>query len=156
MRVGYVRYVAWLGSKTSDSVSTTIDLAGTLAAASASAGAPATTAVLTLLVGNSTTGLQTVLPVPAGGKVVVTVTEMPIFILVGQGAKAHSGPTYQPTSVPVLEGAGGTATQPHQRPGVMVGAMVGPPRSFCAAVPAIFCFGDEGALVPVRPLLTSS
>ena len=91
-------YVAWFGSKTSASAATTIAIsevsgndndgggdAGADAGAGAGAGAGVVTAVLTTLVGNSTTGLQTALPIAAGGKVTVTVTEMPIFILVGQG-----------------------------------------------------------------------
>lgn len=85
-------YVAWFGSKTSASAATTIAISEVSGNdndgggdASAGAGAGVVTAVLTTLVGNSTTGLQTALPIAAGGKVTVTVTEMPIFILVGQG-----------------------------------------------------------------------
>ena len=75
--------VAWLGSKTGASSSTTIDV-----------GAAATRAVLVALSGNSTNGIQSALAI-SGGKITLTVTEMPSFIILGEGA------TPQPSTGPV-------------------------------------------------------
>ena len=86
-----VVYAAWLGSKKGESESITLDVR---ADAGSQLRAHALTAVLVRLAGNSTTGVQTILPVSAG-KVSVLVTEMPVFILLG------SGITPEPPSGPV-------------------------------------------------------
>lgn len=90
-----VAFAVWLGSKTGASKTVSIDLNGEYAALSSAVpppqqqqrpGASSATqvAVLVLLTGNSTTGIQSLLPI-TGGKVTVTATEVPCFVLVGVG-----------------------------------------------------------------------
>jgi len=71
-------YAAWLGSKTGASTAVTIDVS-----ADARSGQ---SAVLVRLTGNSTTGLQTALPI-SGNKVTVVVSEVPCYVLLGVGLK---------------------------------------------------------------------
>lgn len=79
-------YVTWLGSKTGASTSLTIDIS-----VDATAGQ---LAVLVVLSGNSTNGVQTALPI-VGGIVTVTVTEMASFVIIGADLQP------QPSSGPV-------------------------------------------------------
>eukprot|EP01052_Picozoa_sp_SAG31_P045650 SAG31_NODE_8420_length_1455_cov_1.543510_1_plen_272_part_10 len=79
-------YVTWLGSKTDSSMLLTVDVS-----ADAKAGQ---LAVLVMLSGNATNGVQKALPI-VSGKVTVTVTEMPSFVLLGVGLQP------QPSSGPV-------------------------------------------------------
>ena len=89
-------YAAWFGTKTSATTTATIDVS-----ADAKSGQ---SAVLVRLTGNSTTGLQTALPISAG-KVTVEISEMPTFVVLGEGLKPKppSGlvPPIDPPTAPV-------------------------------------------------------
>ena len=107
-------WVAWLGSKTSASATVTLDVSADAKGAQA--------AVLVALSGNSTTGVQSSLPI-AGGKVTLEVSEMPVFLLLGTGLEP------QPPSGPVPP--------------------IDPPASaLCAGLPrGLNCTGGKGGYV---------
>jgi hypothetical protein len=71
-------YALWLGSRTGGTASATIDVSGDAKAGEL--------AVLVRLSGNSTTGTQSRITV-TGGKVTITVTEVPSFVILGAGLK---------------------------------------------------------------------
>jgi hypothetical protein len=83
-----VVYAVWLGSKTSASTTISLDVSVDTATDTDQL------AVLVTLSPNSTNGAQSALPI-SGGKVTITATEMPSFVLLGAGLKP------QPPSEPV-------------------------------------------------------
>jgi hypothetical protein len=88
-------FAVWLGSKAGASRSVTIDVSGFTAAATPDA-------VLVELSGNSTNGAQSLLSITAAGKVTVVASEMPAFVLLGEGLAPQqpSGPV-PPVDPPV-------------------------------------------------------
>lgn len=84
--------VAWMATKTGQSLSTQLDLGGTTAK----------TATLIELWPNSTVGNQKAVPV-ASGAVTVTVSEMPIFVAVGVDPVPQSGPVPPITPAPAAD-----------------------------------------------------